>query len=45
MKITFRNYETNKDITLNSEKSLLVIYCKIESELHIIHKKKRRFRI
>lgn len=28
MEVTFRNYETNKDITLNSEKSLLVIYGK-----------------
>ena len=28
MEVTFKNYETNKDITLNSEKSLLVIYGK-----------------
>lgn len=28
MEVTFRNYETNKDITLKSEKSLLVIYGK-----------------
>lgn len=28
MEVTFKNYETNKNITLNSEKSLLVIYGK-----------------
>ena len=28
MEVTFRNHETKKDITLNSEKSLLVIYGK-----------------